>query len=442
MHASARKIALLALEKFRRNGAWSEDALSSLIQKYKPEPRDAALAVRICYTTLQNMALCDFYIRTYSSIAPEKLEPSVLDILRISVVQILFFTQVPDHAVVNEAVSLCRERKANRAAGLVNAVLRRLTEQQDELKSMAEALGDAQLDIQYSHPKWLADLYVQTLGLSEAKALMQAQNQAVPITIQVNTLKISPSMLRDMLEKDGIKVQEHPWLSDSLVLEHAGALMQHTAFLDGFFYVQDTAARLSIIASGAAPDMQVLDICAAPGGKSFAAGIQMQNEGHILSCDLNEKKLPRIRAGAERLGLSLIDTKAMDGRCYAKELECTFDLVLTDVPCSGLGVIRKKPEIRYKDPNAFVTLPEIQGEILKTAARYVRPGGVLLYSTCTIRPEENVQVIEQFLETEEAFVAESFILPGVSKEISSGMITLWPHIHNTDGFFICKMRRK
>ena len=195
------------------------------------------------------------------------------------------------------------------------------------------------------------------------------------------------------------------------------------------------------LASGAAPGMRVLDMCAAPGGKSFAAAIQMDNQGEVISCDLHPHKKKLIQAGADRLGLSIIKPMTADGKVRREEWVSAFDLVLVDAPCSGLGVIRKKPDIRYKDPKPLEDLPQVQQAILENAAGYVKPGGVLMYSTCTILPRENEEIVSAFLEKHPEFVREAFELPGASGRVEAGEITLWPQVHQTDGFFICKLRK-
>ena len=209
----------------------------------------------------------------------------------------------------------------------------------------------------------------------------------------------------------------------------------HSAYI---FFVQDAAARCVTLAAWIAPGMRVLDVCAAPGGKSFSAAFAMRGEGEIVACDLHENKLKRIRTGAERLGLACIDTETADGRVFRPAWEGAFDAVLCDVPCSGLGIIRKKPDVRYKDPSTLSALPPIQRAILANAARYVRPGGVLLYSTCTVLPEENEGVTDAFLSENDHFAYESFPLPVGPAD---GRVTLWPQRHGTDGFYFAKMRR-
>jgi 16S rRNA (cytosine967-C5)-methyltransferase len=211
-------------------------------------------------------------------------------------------------------------------------------------------------------------------------------------------------------------------------------------FQAGKFLVQDGAARLVTAAAAPRPGDRVIDVCAAPGGKSFSAAIAMGDRGSILSCDLHENKLKRIREGAQRLGLTCIETAAADGRAPHGEWTSSAELVLVDAPCSGLGIIRKKPEIRYKSANDIASLPVTQSAILENASTYVKPGGTLIYSTCTILPEENEQVTDAFLAEHPDFSRESFAFPDPVGE-TDGQVTLWPQRHGVDGFYICRMKR-
>ena len=460
---TARELALMALERFRRDGKNADEILDRLIKQHSPDARESALGSRIFYVTLQNLYLCDFHIGAYSSVKPRKLEPKVLDILRISVSQILFFDKVPDYAVADAAVNLCRKLRYQRAAGLVNAVLRRVAADKGRLPS---GHGTVEyLSVRYSTPLWLVNEYVNRIGSEETEKLLEANNAETPITAQVNLLKTDTENLLRLLLDAEISVVEHPWLQDAVELKSAGNVTELPGFTDGLFYIQDAAARLTVIAAGIQPGQRVLDVCAAPGGKSFAAAVDMRDRGEVVSCDISESRLRRVRSGAEMLGISIITTRQMDARAPDAEFVDGFDAVIADVPCSGLGVIRKKPDIRYKEPTEFDGLPETQLEILEGAARCVKSGGVLVYSTCTTRQEENESVVSAFLEKNDRFVLEDFWLSNLQKsntgdfwlsnlqkngnedfglldEPKNGMITLWPQRHGTDGFFICKMRKK
>ena len=234
----------------------------------------------------------------------------------------------------------------------------------------------------------------------------------------------------------------HDVLPDCFEVYNSGDISKLQEHVDGLFYVQDAAARLSVIAAEPKEGYKLLDACSAPGGKSFASAIMMKNNGVIYSRDIHDNKLSRVRDGAKRLGIDIISTSAMDATVTDESLVNKCDLVIADVPCSGLGVIRKKPDIRYKNLSQLNNLPEIQLSILNGLAPCVKPGGLLIYSTCTILERENDSVINSFLELHREFLTEGFTLPEPIGEIQSGRLSLYPHIHNTDGFYICKLRKQ
>ena len=272
--------------------------------------------------------------------------------------------------------------------------------------------------------------------------MLRWDNGEPPVTVQVNTCRFSQEQATQALQTDGVGVTVHPWLPDCLILTGTGDLTRTQAWQEGMVYPQDPAARLAVLAAGLTPGSRVLDACAAPGGKSFAAAMVLGDAGEIVSCDLHSHKKALIQAGADRLGLQSLRPKTADAKKFHQDWAEAFDTVLADVPCSGLGVIRKKPEIRYKDPAELAGLPQIQGEILDNVCRYVRPGGVLLYSTCTLRICENEQVAQAFLDRHEDFVLEAFQVPGPLGRADQGQVTLWPQRLETDGFFLAKFRRE
>lgn len=437
MALTAREVALSCLLAGEKQGAWSDGYLRNAIRKAELNGRDAALCTRLAFGVLQNRMLLDWHIDRLSTVPVERLESAVLDCLRLGAYQLLFLDRVPVHAAVNESVVLTKKYSRNpRAAGLVNAVLRALDRAKEEGLPEPEDLS-----VRYSHPDWLVKEFSHTLLPGELEALLAADNAQPPTQAQVNTLITSAEELAEELTRAGVTATPHPWLPDCLELEGTGSIEQLPAFREGRFYVQDAAARLAVLASGAKPGMAVLDACAAPGGKSFAAAVQMEDRGSILSCDLHPHKRKLIEDGAKRLGIRCVTAAVMDGRKFDPALEGRFDLVITDVPCSGLGIIRKKPDIRYKDPAPLAGLPAVQREILSNAAGYVRPGGILLYATCTLLHRENEDVVEWFLNEAKDFALEPFFLPGPVGQ-TDGMATLWPHRHGTDGFFMAKLHRK
>lgn len=431
MSGKAREAALEALERCRRAGSWSAESVDAVINKYGLDKRDAALTTHICMGTMQNLALCDFCI---DQLSKSKIEPKVRDILRTAVYQLLFMDRIPANAAVFEAVKLCRHLGYSRAAGFVNALLRKISA--DRQIPDIPGKGSAEyLSVRYSHPKWLADMMIEEHGYDFCEELFKADNEAAETYIQVNTLKADVMSLKKLLERSGFSAREHEWLPNCLCV--SGSVTAMPGFSEGLFYVQDPAARLAVSIAELHAGQSVLDACAAPGGKSFAAAIDMKNEGRIVSCDIHEKKLGLIKSGAQRLGIDIIETQAADARSPRQEL---FDVVIADVPCSGLGVIRKKPEIRYKAQDELSQLPGIQSAILENLASCVAPGGTLIYSTCTVLRAENKDVVKAFLAGHGDFETVPFELPhGFSAPY--GMYTFWPNIDATDGFFVAKLRR-
>lgn len=439
----AREVALLTLNACQRQGGWSDGVLKKQLSAAALDSRDSALATQLCFGVVQNQILLDFYLSNYSNIPLKRMEGKVVQALRLGAYQLLFMDKIPHSAAVNSCVDLVKRHcKNQRAVGMVNAVLRSLERNLDNLPVIPGSDPVSYLSILYSHPEWLVKEYLLTLNESETTALLSAHNAQMPMMVMVNTTKISTEALVGELTACGVEVQLHPWLSACLLLSKTGNLEQLRAFQEGWFYVQDPASRLAVQALDPKSGEKLLDCCAAPGGKSFACAIAMQNKGEIVSCDLHPHKKKLIQAGADRLGLSCITPYTIDARTFCPEWENLFDKVLVDAPCSGLGVIRKKPDIRYKQPGALDALPAIQLDILRNACRYLKNGGTLLYSTCTIRNSENEGVVQAFLAEHPEFKPEAFTLSdpvGVCKE---GMVTLWPHRHGTDGFFICKLRKE
>ncbi len=422
----------------RTQDGWSNGLLKDQIAADRLDRRDAALATRICYGVLQNRGKLDFYLQQLLTGKLRDLHPLVRDILHLGLYQLLEMDKIPDSAVVNTSVDLAKKfcKKQRFAPGLVNGVLRNAVRTRGELKAPAK------LEDRYSHPKALIALLRGYVGEHRLEPMLQANNAAPKTVAQVNTLKITTAQLMGKLQEEGVEAQPHGWMQDALVLSGTGNLESLPSFREGLYYVQDAAAKLSVLCAELTPGQRVLDCCAAPGGKSFAAMIAMQGNGAIISCDVHPHKVSLIQSGACRLGMDTITAKLQDATQSIPEWFGAMDTVLCDVPCSGLGIIRKKPDIRYKDLQEMQVLPKLQLQILKNQACYVRPGGVLLYSTCTLVREENEGVLEAFLRECPDFTLESLHLPAVFPKNTSGMLALVPGEYDTDGFFIGKLRRK
>lgn len=430
---TARSTALSALIACRKQNAWSDGILKEYIARDGLDRRDAALASRLCYGVLQNRILIDFYISRFLKGKLRDLQPVVLDILRLGVYQLTMTDKIPPSAAVNEAVEQGKKYANARAAGLINGVLRAI--------SRAKTLPEPpDLTTRYSHPEALVELLRENVGDDLLPALLESHNRAPRTVVQVNTVRVSAGEAAELLRKQGVGCEKHPWLPDCYYLTGTGSIENLDAFREGLVYVQDPAAKLAALCSGVQAGMKVLDCCAAPGGKSFAAAIEMGDAGAIVSCDIHPHKLTLIGKGAERLGLTIITPQLQNACEPVPEWNGTMDVVIADVPCSGLGVIRKKPDIRYKDIDRIGELPRVQSAILEQQAQYVRPGGVLLYSTCTILRRENEDVVRGFLEGHPEFTLEVLDLPEACG-LSGPMATFLPCTQDTDGFFIAKMRK-
>ena len=437
--ADARETAVRALMAVDR-GAWSDLTLAASIRKAGLDARDAALCTAICAGVLQNRALLDYQIAAYSSLRLNKISPFVLNVLRAAACQIIFLDRVPDSAAVNTAVAMIRRSANPKAAGFANAVLRRISEHADDWK-----LPDVQdrtnyLSVRYSHPAWLVEYLEKRLG-PEAEEALAANNVAPPVTARVNTLKTDREEAMQALTAEGVEVRDHPFLQDALILAHSGSIEALSAFRTGMIAIQDAASQLDVLALDPQPGEQLLDMCAAPGGKTFAAAARMQNRGGITACDIYEQRLGLIQRDALRLGAEIVTAALSDGTVPNPAFAGRFDRVLVDAPCSGMGVIRRKPEIRYKSPEEIAGLPAVQNEILKNAASALKKGGIMIYSTCSVMEDENESVIRNFLAQQEDFTAVPFTLPG-GIQAPEGMLTLWPHRNGTDGFFISKLMKR
>ena len=432
----ARETALNVLIACRKEGGWSNGVLKHYTARDRLDRREAALAAYLCYGVLQNRLKLDFYLQQLLTGKVKDLHPAVRDILHLGLYQLRMMDKIPDSAAVNESVALTKKYcpKVRSAPGLVNAVLRRAS---------AEELAEPRSYVEkYSHPQALVDLLKDYLGKDRLEGMLRANNSIAPMTVQVNTLRTTVEALRMALEAEGVTAVPHSWQENCLVLSGTGSLESLQAFREGLFYVQDPAAKLSVLCAEVPENSRVLDCCAAPGGKSFAAAIAMHGTGSVTSCDIHEHKIPLIQKGAERLGLTNVTALCHDGAVFNPAWEQAMDVVIADVPCSGYGIIRKKPDIRYKDPRSMAELPDLQKQILWNQARYVKPGGVLLYSTCTLVRAENEGVVEAFLATHPDFTSEPLPLPAAFPKNENGMLALVPGEYDTDGFFIARLRKK
>ncbi|MCL2082986.1 MAG: methyltransferase domain-containing protein [Oscillospiraceae bacterium] len=409
----ARSAALSALGKCRRSGAGLDKSLEALGKKLSG--CDRSLALQLCYGTVQNSSLIDLALKEQVNF--RKTQPQILDILRLGVYQIWFTDRIPLYAIVNESVKSAR-KTAPHAARLVNAVLRKIP-------GTPPVTDD--ICTRYSMPIWLHQRLLGFMPENEVDKFFAASNTVPPLYFQKNPLR------RDPLPQ---RMNPHPKLEGCYLGNTPENLPQLIGRGQGI--VADPAARLAVLALDPKPGMRIWDCCAAPGGKSLMAGMAMENKGVVYATDIAADKLCKIRNGASALGLSNIRVAQADAR--TEQPQDKFDAVICDVPCSGFGVLRKKPDIRFKTPEKIAPLPELQLSILKNASKVLRPGGLLLYSTCTIFPDENSGVVYAFLEQNTDFSPRQFSIP-IAGKCLDGYVSLFPHKHDTDGFFICLMQK-
>lgn len=429
----ARLCAFRALKAVSGAGAFSPRALDAEIKRSDLSEQDASLASNIVYGTLERESLLDAYIDRELK-RRGKLRPDIRIILRLSAYQLLFCEKIPAYSAINEGVELAKASDPN-AGGFVNAVLRNIDRHRaDSVLPDAQSDPAGYLSLRYSVEGWIAEEWIKEYGFADAEALLAACEGRPPLTVRVNTLKTDAEGLIAAFAAEGVTAEKHPFVPDLLCVAGTGGIDGLNAYREGLFHVQDAASAFCCGTLEAQAGERVYDVCAAPGGKSFTLAEIMKNEGELLSFDISEKKLGLLREGAERLGIAIISAAARDAASGAPLSEA--DKVLCDVPCSGLGVIRKKPEIRRKRASDVSGLPSIQLAILKNSARSVRKGGTLVYSTCTLLHAENEAVVDAFLAENRDFAPLPFTTPEGGTD---WRVTLRPDVHGTDGFFTARM---
>ena len=420
----------LALEVLTRceSGGYSNIALDTVIKRNDLSSSDRAFMTALIYGVIERKITLDYIISALSSIPNSKIERDTRNILRMGLYQLIYMKKIPAHAALNETVSLANKR----SKGFVNAILRSYQREGNKIAFPDESNEIKHLSVKYSVGESLVEALLDAYSFADCKNMLNAFSQVAPITLRVNNLKASREQI--LSELDGARLTD--FSPDGIMLDNA-AVSELECLKDGRVTVQDEASQICVHALGAQKGDTVFDVCSCPGSKSFGAAMTMQNEGEILAFDIHENKLSLVEKGAERLGISIISTRTQDARKPIEELFGKADKIICDVPCSGFGVISKKPEIRYKDVKESENLPKIQYDILENVQNYLKVGGTLVYSTCTILPDENENNVNKFLENHKNFALVPFSVGEL--EVESGMITLLPHTHHTDGFFIAKL---
>ncbi len=432
---SARQIAFEALLKIHKDGAYSNLVLDGLL-KDNPglEERDKSFVCNIVYGTLDRLILIDYNIGLYLNQPVKKLKPELHTILRMGTYQLLFMDKVPSRAAVNESVNLAKANKSNFAASMVNAVLRRVADNGLRLPEGTDN-DPKYLAVKYSCPEWLISLWIDSYGFENAVSLAEKALEAPPLVVRCNTVKTTVDELIWSLAEEGVVSEKTSIAPDALIINVSAAVDELEAYKLGLFHVQDLASQLCCMALDAKPGETVFDLCSAPGGKTFTIAQMMNNSGTVRAFDIYQSRVELIRNGAARLGLTNVFSYLSDAAIFNENYGYA-DKVLCDVPCSGLGIIRRKPEIRFKKTADIDNLPDLQYRILCNATRYLNAGGRLVYSTCTLNPKENSEVCDRFLNEHPDFTAVDF-LPQIQRyNKNEKYLTLMPHIHSTDGFFV------
>ena len=443
MTQNVRILACEVLYRVLHEDAYSAIALNQCVRENELNPQDTAFLSALVYGVLERKITLEYIIRQYSTIRIKKIEKKTLIILCIGMYQLVYMDKVPDSAAVNESVKLCKAMKLYHSTSFVNAVLRNFIRADKVYHFPDEKDQVKYLSVKYSCPESIVDLWIKQYGIEICEHILGAIIGRPPVTVRVNTLKTTPARLADSLEKQGVFAEPVPFLKNALNLTRTGSLEKLREFRDGLFYVEDAASQLCAEILGAEAGEVICDVCSAPGGKAFYSAIRMENRGEVYSYDVHRHKLALIREGAERLVVGIIRTAVRDASDGSIPLpKC--DRVLCDVPCSGLGILRRKPEIRYKSDTNIDFLPKLQYSILCTSAEKVPNGCILVYSTCTLNDAENIGVVSRFLEEHPDFVPDPIIMPdGIDRIIDepAHCLTLLPGYYNTDGFFIARMRK-
>lgn len=435
---NTRKFTVKLLTKMDDDQSYSNILLDKALANSDFDARDKKFVSAMFYGVIERKLTLDEIIASLCKNPHQKINHTVRNILRTAIYQLLYMDSVPDNAAVDEAVELSKKCRNPAISGFVNGLLRefirggkKLPERKDELE---------RLSLEYSCPLWLVQKWDKEYGRDICETMLKTSLGRAPVTVRLNSARFDTNETLDKLISEGMTFEKSRFLRDALNVVCPGAIENTGAFRQGRFHVQDLSSQMCCQAVSPKAGDTVLDLCSAPGGKAFTMAEMMQNSGKLMAFDLHENKVKLIRSGAKRLGLECVSAEVNNAKVFNESLP-QADKVLVDAPCSGLGVIRRKPEIKYKKPEDFDRLPEVQYEILDTASRYVKLGGTLVYSTCTVSRAENDEVADKFLSLHDDFepcaVGEAFgWLAGETR------VTITPDIFDSDGFFIAKFIRR
>lgn len=438
---NARKLAFKTLYDIERNKNYSNISINKNFKNVDISDQEKGLATELIYGIIENKIYLNYIIDKLSKIKSKKMSTYVKITLWLGIYQILFLDSIKDHAAVNESVTLIKKYD-KKSSGFVNAILRNVLRNKDSIMDIEKADIVEYLSIKYSYNKWIIDKWIKDFGKEFTEDLLEANSDRPNIYIRVNTLKTSRDELIEKLKKQGISCSKVNGIDEAIMVQNLKNIESNKLFKEGYFTIQDISSMLVGKVTNPEENSIVLDICSAPGGKTTHLATLMNNTGKVIARDIFEHKLKLINNSVNRLGLKNVKVENFDALKIDNDSLDKFDYVISDVPCSGMGIIKRKPEIKYKKEDELKDLPKIQKQILENASKYVKIGGTLIYSTCTIHDEENIDVIKSFLNENNNF--ELVIIDGINIDLENqdkGYIKIYPNIHGMDGFFIAKLKR-
>ena len=446
---NTREIVLDILLELSGQTEYSNVLIGAALTKYNYlDSREKAFIKRLTEGCVERRIQLDYVLDQYSKTPVMKMKPLIRELLRMSVYQLLFMEHIPAAAVCNEAVKLAKRRRFQNLQGYVNGVLRNIARGREEI-----AWPDRQYDraaflsVTYSMPPWLVVHFTENYGEEACEKILAAFLERRPVSVRLDE-RLSEKERESLFaawEKDGVKVSRHPFLPYAVELQGAAGIGSLAGYAEGCFAVQDVSSMLVVEAAGICPGDTVIDVCAAPGGKALHAAVRLDGTGEVIACDVSRYKTDKIEENRLRLGMENVSVRVRDARERDDSLLGKADVLLADVPCSGLGVIGHKQDIKYRvTKESLKEIRKLQEEIITNVIEYIKPGGILMYSTCTMNPGENEEMA--------AWICETFGLEPVSmrdrlpaalaEEAGQGMVQLLPGVHKTDGFFLAKFRKK